>query len=91
MRAKNGYKFYKRRSPYIGRMLHRYFLTRTVRRNRKPGPDDIGRDWCDDSCPLCTPEVAKVDALLLDALQRKLTAHDKPPGRRTRQPWYYDA
>jgi len=65
MRAKTGYKKQKtnpehwneRRHAYtsIGRYLHRYFLTRTVRRNRFPTEEE-GTQACDGTCPLCWPE-----------------------------------
>lgn len=65
MRAKTGYKSQKaghehwnaRRHAYttVGRYLRRYFLTRTVRKNRFPS-DEEERNDCDGTCPFCWPE-----------------------------------
>lgn len=80
MRAKSGYKDQKpgperwdsRRKAYttVGRALHRYFLLRTVRKNRQPSEEEANNE-CDGTCPLCWPPEA-TEAELLERLRRAL-------------------
>ena len=68
MKAKSGYK--RKPADGTGRWLHRYFLLRTVRKNRLPSEEEED-NRCDGTCGLCMPQ-SEIELDLRQRLRRAL-------------------